>query len=86
MCWMGHSSCTFLSYLVNSNTIIVYNRNILLSPVVWLMLLLCMNVSLESVAGELRQDKGVSQPQPEEGVSRMRALELELAMARQAKE
>ena len=64
----------------------MYSGNILLSPVVWFMLLLQMNVSLESFAGEPSQDDGVSHPQLEESGSGTGALELELAEAREAKE
>ena len=63
----------------------MYSGNILLGPVVWLMLLLQMNVWLERFAGEPSQEDGVGHPQLEEGTSRMQALELELAEAREAK-
>ena len=43
-------------------------------------------VWLERFAGEPRQDEGLSHLQLEEGTSRMQALELEFAEAREAKE
>ena len=57
-----------------------------MGPVVWFMLLLQMNVWLESFAGELSQDNGVGHLRLEEGASRKGALALELAEARVAKE